>query len=100
MNMRLPVQQTRIVNFAKKWGLVELAVFGSVLRDDFRSDSDVDVLIELPADHSYSAFDLVPMRDELQEIFGRPVDLVLKGGLRNAVRRQMILESRQVLYAA
>jgi predicted nucleotidyltransferase len=100
MAIRVNIDQQRIAGFARKWGLTELAVFGSVLRDDFRPDSDIDVLIELPNDHPYSAFDLVPMRDELEKIFGRPVDLVLKGGLRNPIRRRVILDSRRVLYAA
>lgn len=86
--------------FSRKWGLRELSLFGSITREDFSPTSDVDVLIELPVGHPYSAFDLVDMRDELERLFSRPVDLVLKGGLRNPRRREMILASRQVMYAA
>lgn len=98
--MPLTIPQDKLNAFARKWQLRELAVFGSALRPDFSETSDVDILIELPADHALSAFDLVPMTDELEGIFGRHVDLVLKGGLRNPLRRQMILDSRVVLYAA
>lgn len=98
--MSITIPHAQLQAFARKWQVRELALFGSVLTPEFHPSSDVDVLIELAPDHPYSAFDLVPMTDELESIFGRRVDLVLKGGLRNPLRRKMILDSRQVLYAA
>ncbi len=98
--MNIAYSNDQLHTFARKWGLRELSLFGSVLRSDFHADSDVEVLVELPDDHNLSAFDLVPMQDEIESLFGRKVDLVLKGGLRNPIRRQMILDTRQVLYAA
>ena len=71
-----------------------------MLTDHFTSDSDVDVLVELQPDHGLSLFDWVDMIAELKSIFGRDVDLVSKGGLRNPIRRREILGSAQVLYAA
>jgi predicted nucleotidyltransferase len=97
---KVSVAFTAITAFCHKWKVSELSLFGSSLRDDFRPDSDVDVLLELAPDHDLSLYDLVDMRDELQEMFGREVDLVLKGGLKNPIRRHEILSTRKVLYAA
>lgn len=94
----MPVQ--RIEDFCRKWRVKEFAVFGSVLRDDFRPDSDVDVLVELQPDHGLSLFDWIDMIEELKSLFGRDVDLVSKGGLNNPIRRREILNTARVLYAA
>jgi len=75
-------------------------LFGSVLREDFRPESDVDVLVSFDPDIPWSLFDWIDMIEELQEIFGREVDLVEKSGLRNPFRRREILDNRQVVYAA
>jgi hypothetical protein len=71
-----------------------------VLRDDFRPESDVDVLVTFEADARWSLFDLVDMQDELKELFGRRVDVVEKKGLRNPFQRYEILRTMQVMYAA
>jgi predicted nucleotidyltransferase len=71
-----------------------------VLRDDFRPDSDVDVLVSFNPTAPWSLFDLVTMQDELQKIFGRTVDLVEREGLRNPFRKRSILSSREVIYAS
>ncbi len=84
--------------FCRKWRIRELALFGSVLRDDFGPDSDVDVLVSFDDDAPWSLWDLIAMRDELSEVLGRPVDLVEREGLRNPFRRRRILETRQVIY--
>lgn len=102
MNIDLP--HDRIAEFCQRWNVSELALFGSVLRDDFRPDSDVDVLVSYPSPElTPSLFDHVDMQDELVEIFGRPVDLVSKKGIeqsRNPFRKKAILESATVVYAA
>jgi len=90
----------RIREFCRKWRIREFSLFGSVLRDDFRPESDVDVLVEFELDHPWSLYDVVDMEDELKEVFGRDVDLVTKGGLKNPIRRREILRTRRVLYAA
>ena len=90
----------KIAAFCRKWKIVEFALFSSILRDDFRPDSDVDVVIELAQDAPWSLFEWVDMIAELQSIFGRPVDLVEKTAITNPFRRQAILGNREVLYAA
>lgn len=92
--------QKKIENFCKRWSISEFSVFGSVLRADFRPDSDVDVLITFEENAHISLFDLAQMQVELEKIFGRPVDLVEKAGLRNPYRRNEILKTAQVVYAA
>ena len=97
---RLNVTPAELADFCRRWEVRELALFGSVLRDDFGPGSDVDVLVEFSPDARWSLFDHVQMQDELGELFGRSVDLVTKKGLersRNAVRRQAILEGAQVV---
>jgi predicted nucleotidyltransferase len=102
MKLSLPYEQ--IAEFCRKWNVSEFALFGSVLRDDFRSDSDVDVLVSFPSyDATPSLFDHVEMQDELVEIFGRPVDLLTRGGVedsRNPIRKQAILATARVVYAS
>jgi len=89
----------RIADFARRWRIRELALFGSVLRDDFDDDSDVDVLVSFDPVATWSLWDLTTMADELSAIIGRKVDLVEKEGLRNPFRRQHILSGRKVIYA-
>lgn len=102
MKLSLPYEQ--IAEFCRKWNVSEFALFGSVLRDDFRPDSDVDVLVSFPSyDATPSLFDHVEMQDELAQIFGRPVDLVSKKAVEesaNRFRKAAILGSAQVVYAA
>ena len=97
---RIPIDYQRIAEFCRKWRISEFALFGSVLRDDFGPDSDVDVLVRLQPDHGLGLFDWVDMIEELKRMFGRKVDLVERQGLRNPFRRHSILTSKQVIYAA
>jgi len=100
MPLAIPIDHERIAEFCRKWRVKELAVFGSALRDDFRPDSDVDVLVELRPNHGLNLYDWVDMIEELQEILGRRVELVAKGGLKNPFRRREILRTAEVVYAA
>ena len=94
------ISADKIEAFCQRWKIVEFALFGSVLRDDFRPDSDVDVVVELAEDAPWSLFEWVDMIDELKAIFGREIDLVEKTAITNPFRRKAILGSREVLYAA
>lgn len=75
-------------------------MFGSVLRPDFGPASDIDVLVSFAPDAAWSYWDWPAMTERLEEIFGRPVDLVEKAALRNPFRRREILNTRRVIYAA
>ncbi len=72
----IEIPQDKIAGFCRKWKITELALFGSVLGEDFGPESDVDVLVRFAPDHCWSLFDHVEMQEELKEIFGRDVDLV------------------------
>ena len=101
--VKIKIPKAKIAEFCKRWNISEFAIFGSALRDDFRSDSDVDVLISFAPQARVSLFDMVHMQDELKTIFGRDVDLVSKRGVensRNYLRRKAILESAQVIHVA
>jgi uncharacterized protein len=100
--MKLPISldEEKIKDFCRRWKISEFSLFGSVLREDFGPESDVDVLVSFAPDIPWSLFDWMDMIEELKEIFGREVDLVEKSGLRNPFRRKEILTNRQVVYAA
>ncbi len=100
MRPRIPIDSKRITDFCLRWKIREMSLFGSVLRDDFRPDSDVDVLVSFEPTAGWDLFDLVEMKDELSRILGRDVDLREEAGLRNPFRRHSILTTRQVIYAA
>ncbi len=100
MSPKISIDHAKIAAFCKKWKIVEFAVFGSVLREDFRPDSDVDVLVTFGSGGGISFDNRVDMLDELKALFGRDVDLVEKKALRNPFRRHSILRNKEVLYAA
>ena len=100
MSARIAFDEAKIAEFCRKWRIAEFALFGSVLRDDFRPDSDVDVLVSFHPDAPWSLFDFVDMQEELKVLFGRDVNLVEAEGLRNPFRRRSILRSREVIHAA
>lgn len=100
MSPKIPIDHDQIADFCRRWKITELAFFGSVLRDDFRPDSDVDVLVTFAPDAQWSLFDLVEIQEALSEMLGRKVDLIEKRGLRNPFRRYEILRTKEVVYAA
>jgi uncharacterized protein len=104
MTTQVSIDYEKIAKFCQRWKITELALFGSVLRDDFRPESsDIDVLVSFSQDAHWTLFDWVEMEEDIQTIFERKVDLVSRRGIersRNHLRRQTILNSAQVIYAA
>jgi hypothetical protein len=100
MKMQVEIDKKQIEAFCRKWHIREFSVFGSILQESFRAESDVDVLIDFAGDAKISLDDWLDMIDELKKLFGRDIDLVDKQGLRNPFRRHAILTGREVLYAA
>ena len=96
----IELPEEKIAEFCRQWKIIEFALFGSVLRDDFRPDSDIDVLVTFADDCGHSLFDLVQMQEQLKTILAHEVDLVEKAGLRNPFRRHNILNNMEVIYAA
>ena len=103
MSARIAIPADGIAAFCERWQVTELALFGSVLRDDFRPESDIDVLIAFREEARHTLFDLVEMEEELTALFGREVDLTERAGIersRNYLRRRAILQSTETIYAA
>ena len=102
INKRLTIPEEALADFCRRWRITELAIFGSVLTDQFNEGSDVDVLVTFAPDAQYSFKHLVMMQGELETLFQRPVDLLTKRAVEdnpNPIRRKAILESAQVIYA-
>ncbi|MCY3896319.1 MAG: nucleotidyltransferase domain-containing protein [Chloroflexi bacterium] len=103
MNARIEFRQDEIAAFCQRWQMVELALFGSVLRDDFGPESDVDILVRFAPAAEPGLRDWPAMERELAEVLGRDVDLIERRSVeisRNYIRRRAILDSAQVVYAA
>ncbi|MFO7650627.1 MAG: nucleotidyltransferase family protein [bacterium] len=100
MSPKVAIDRYRLAEMCRRFRVAELALFGSVMRDDFRPDSDVDVLVTFAPGARASLFDLVDLQAELQALLGRKVDLVEKPALRNPFRRRAILREAEVVYAA
>lgn len=103
MSVQIDIPREKIEGFCRRWRIVELALFGSALREDFGPDSDVDVLVRFDPEARHTLFDMVRMQDELEVILGREIDLVERTAIersRNYIRRKAILGSAEVIYAA
>ena len=95
---RLKTHSAHVENFCQRWNVQELALFGSVIRDDFTNASDIDVLIERDPDAKRGGFDTVRMQEELSQLFERPVDLAQKKLLKNPFSRAEILRTYRIVY--
>lgn len=100
LTLPIKIDVQRIAEFCRRWKIKELALFGSVLREDYRPDSDLDVLVSFAPGGGVSFDNRVEMQDELAGIFGRQVDLVEREAIRNPFRRHHILTTKEVVYAA
>lgn len=102
MRSALQLPMEKIVELCHKWQVTELALFGSALRDDFRPDSDIDVMVQFHPDAHPTFSTLDQIEAELKTMFDRDIDLVTRQGIessRNYLRRHEILSSAQVIYA-
>ena len=91
----------KIAEFCRRWKITDLALFGSVLRDDFGPESDIDVLVVFAPNAEWSLFDHVRMEEELEASLGRKVDIISRRAVEkstNWIRRQAILETAEVYY--
>ena len=103
MKPHITIPREQVNEFCKRWKIDELALFGSVLHDGFRPDSDVDILVRFHPDARHSLFDMARMQNELQAILGRKVDLVSRRAIemsRNYIRKKSILDSAEIVYGA
>jgi predicted nucleotidyltransferase len=98
-NSKIRIPKRKIRDFCQRYDVQRLALFGSVVRGDFRPDSDIDVLVVFNPSARVTFLTLGRMKRELSEIFQRPVDLVPQDGLKPAIR-EIVLSSAQEVYAA
>ncbi len=100
---KIEIPMKEVEAFCKKWKVAEFALFGSVLREDFDiQKSDIDILILFDEKVHTSLFDFVEMKEELENLFKRQVDLVSKRGIEkstNPIRKEAILNNYEVVYA-
>lgn len=89
----------KIEEFCRKYDVAEFSVFGSILREDFGTESDVDVMLEFLPGAGFTFENTADIQDDLEAIFGRSVDVIEKGRIRNPIRRRGIMESYRVVYA-
>jgi len=103
-NIAIEIDKARLRDFCQRWKITEFALFGSAVRpEEFREDSDVDVMVTFAADAPWSLLHMVTMKAELEAMFGREVDLLTRYGvehMRNYLRRSAILESVVLLDVA
>ena len=103
MNPGIEIPSREIAALCYRWQVLELALFGSVLRDDFGPNSDVDVLVSFDPEARHTLLDIVQMQEELSATLGRTTDLVERTAVErspNYIRRQAILQSAETIYAA
>jgi uncharacterized protein len=100
---RLTITPEELFDFCQRWQVSELALFGSILRDDFHAGSDIDVLVSYQPTAKRGLFEKIRMQEELSSLLHRDVDLVSKKAIEqshNWLRRKNILDSAEVIYVA
>ena len=100
---RLGINSDQLAVFCEKWRIRELALLGSILGQDFAAASDIDMLVTFRPDAGLTLWRFIHFREELEQLTGRKVDVIERPVLkrsRNYIRRQAILESAEVIYAA
>ena len=103
MRTEIPIPTERLDEFCRRWKIAELRVFGSALREDFRPDSDVDLLVDFAPDANWTLLNHVAMEEELSGMLGRKVDLVSRRAIErssNWIRRKAILETAEPYFAS
>src|SRR5260221_5703010 len=103
LQVQIDLPMEEIEAFCRRWNIVEFALFGSVLRDDFRPDSDIDVLVTFAPESRQSLADSIEMQEQIEAIFRRKVDLIDREDMqrsRNYIRRKAILNSAKTVYVA
>jgi predicted nucleotidyltransferase len=99
---RLGVTEAQIADFCRRFDIVELAVFGSAARNEMRPDSDVDVMVQYAPGTDLGPWmgKFTDAQEDLKEMFGRDVDLIEKGPIKNPFKRHTIMRDLTVIYAA
>jgi predicted nucleotidyltransferase len=94
------INYDNIITICKKYFINELSIFGSSLRDDFNKNSDIDILVSFNKGSNITLFDIIELEKEFSELLNREVDIVEKEALKNPIRKDRILSTREIIYAA
>lgn len=89
-----------IAVLCKKYSINELSIFGSSIRDDFNQNSDIDILVSFDKNAEITLFDIMELEKEISKLVNREVDVVEKESLKNPIRKNRILSTREIIYAA
>jgi hypothetical protein len=103
VTLAVNLERPELTAFCRLWKVRALAVFGSALREDFRPDSDIDLLVTFEPDANWGLLDQATMESELAALLGRKVDLVSRRGVErstNWIRRKAILDSAETVHVA
>ncbi|NEP14681.1 MAG: nucleotidyltransferase family protein [Symploca sp. SIO2C1] len=103
LQKRLTITSEQLIKFCQRWQIAELALFGSILRDDFKAESDIDILVSYQPTAKRGLLEKISMKEELSCLLHRKVDLVSKKAIersQNWIRRRNILDSAEVIYVA
>lgn len=101
IEQRLGISINEISSFCQNWGITEMALFGSVLREDFQPDSDIDFLITFAPNVTQGLLTLARIKNELELMLNRPVDIAIKDSIKtseNWIIRREILTTAQIIY--
>ncbi|HAQ61729.1 TPA: hypothetical protein DCR49_07005 [Candidatus Delongbacteria bacterium] len=97
---KLEINENKVKEIASSYKILELYVFGSALRQDFNENSDIDLLVKLSKGSGYSIFELIEIKEKFENLFRRKIDIVELEGLRNPYRKEEILKTAKMIYAA
>ncbi|MBU6412096.1 MAG: nucleotidyltransferase domain-containing protein [Planctomycetes bacterium] len=94
------IPSAAIQSLCKRWGIVRLGLIGSAFTPEATQESDVDIVLQFDPAMTWDMFDIVRLREECAAIFGRPVDIIEEGAVRNPYMKDSIHRTQRVLYAA
>ena len=89
-----------VISICIKYHIIELSIFGSSLRDDFNKNSDIDFLVSFENNSNVTLFDIMELENEFSKLLNIEVDIVEKESLKNPIRKNRILSTREIIYAA
>ena len=98
--VHIDFDRKKIEELARRWNIIRIQLFGSVLRDDFNPQSDIDVLVRFLCGVKVDLMDFIDIQSEFEAVFGRQIDLVEEGSIRNPYRQKNIDQNKEVIYAA
>jgi predicted nucleotidyltransferase len=101
IHQKLNLPQIEITQICQQWQITKMSLFGSILRDDFNSNSDIDILIQFSPDARQGLFTLAKLKHKLEDITGRSIDIVVQESVENSnnwIRKNEILTTAQIIY--